>query len=37
MSDVSQNSGLLQVIEKFARENTSPAKIVFGTSDGEVR
>ncbi|MBS1232676.1 MAG: pgm [Nitrospirae bacterium] len=32
MSDVSQNSGLLQVIEKFARENTSPAKIVFGTS-----
>ena len=32
MSDVSRNSGLLQVIEKFARENTAPAPIVFGTS-----
>ena len=32
MSDVSQNSGLLKVIEKFARENTAPANIVFGTS-----
>src|SRR4030066_562376 len=32
MSDVSRNRGLLQVIEKFARENTAPAKIVFGTS-----
>ena len=32
MSDVSKNRGLLAVIEKFARENTSPAKIVFGTS-----
>jgi phosphomannomutase len=32
MSDVSGNRGLLTVIEKFARENTSPARIVFGTS-----
>jgi phosphomannomutase len=32
MSDVSQNNGLLQVIENFARENTAPASIVFGTS-----
>ena len=32
MSDVSKNRGLLSVIEKFARENMSPAKIVFGTS-----
>ena len=32
MSDVSRNRGLLTVIEKFARENTSPARIVFGTS-----
>ena len=32
MSDVSQSSGLLKVIEKFARENTAPANIVFGTS-----
>jgi phosphomannomutase len=32
MSDVSGNRGLLSVIEKFARENTAPAKIVFGTS-----
>jgi len=32
LSDVSGNSGLLSVIEKFARENTAPAKIVFGTS-----
>ncbi|HWR59731.1 MAG TPA: phosphomannomutase [Thermodesulfovibrionales bacterium] len=32
MSDVSKNRGLLSVIENFARENTSPAKIVFGTS-----
>jgi len=32
MSDVSRNSGLLQVIEKFARENTAPTPIVFGTS-----
>jgi phosphomannomutase len=32
MSDVSRNRGLLSLIEKFARENTSPARIVFGTS-----
>ncbi|MBI5741086.1 MAG: phosphomannomutase [Nitrospirae bacterium] len=32
LSDVSGNRGLLPVIEKFARENTSPAVIVFGTS-----
>ncbi len=32
MSDVSTNRGLLSFIEKFARENTSPARIVFGTS-----
>ena len=32
LSDVQRNKGLLTVIEKFARENTAPAKIVFGTS-----
>ena len=32
MSDVSGNGGLLSVVEKFARENTAPARIVFGTS-----
>ncbi|MCK5503836.1 MAG: phosphomannomutase, partial [Thermodesulfovibrionia bacterium] len=32
LSDVSKNRGLLSLIEKFARENTDPAKIVFGTS-----
>jgi phosphomannomutase len=32
LSDVSRNRSLLSVIEKFARENTAPAKIVFGTS-----
>jgi len=32
MSDVSRNRGLLQIIEKYARENTAPAPIVFGTS-----
>ncbi len=32
MSDISRNRGLLSVIEKFARENTDPASIVFGTS-----
>ena len=32
MSDVSKNKGLLSGIEKFARENMYPAKIVFGTS-----
>lgn len=32
LSDVSKNKGLLLIIEKFARENTKPSKIVFGTS-----
>ncbi len=32
LSDADRNKGLLSVIEKFARENTAPAKIVFGTS-----
>lgn len=32
LSDVRRNRGLLSVIEKFAQENTTPAKIVFGTS-----
>jgi phosphomannomutase len=32
MSDILKNRGLLSVIEKFARENTAPAAIVFGTS-----
>ncbi len=32
LSDVSKNKELLSVIEKFARENTAPAYIVFGTS-----
>jgi phosphomannomutase len=32
MSDISKNRELLSVIEKFARENTIPASIVFGTS-----
>ncbi|MCX5719114.1 MAG: phosphomannomutase [Nitrospirae bacterium] len=32
MSDVSRNKGLLSVIEKFARENTNPTHVVFGTS-----
>ncbi len=32
LSDVSKNRGLLSCIEKFARENTTPAKVVFGTS-----
>ena len=32
LSDVSKNRGLLSVVEKFARENTAPVKIVFGTS-----
>ncbi|WP_333654662.1 phosphomannomutase [Dissulfurispira sp.] len=32
MSDVSKGGELLPVIEKFARENTNPSKIVFGTS-----
>ncbi len=32
MSDVSKNRKLLSLIEKFARENSDPAAIVFGTS-----
>jgi len=32
MSDVLRNKGLLSVIEKFARENTNPTHVVFGTS-----
>lgn len=32
MSDVSKGRELLPVIEKFAKENTNPSKIVFGTS-----
>ncbi|MDH4232863.1 MAG: phosphomannomutase [Nitrospirota bacterium] len=32
LSDAVRNKDLLSVIEKFARENTSPARIVFGTS-----
>jgi len=32
MSDISGNRGMLSVIEKFARENTAPATVVFGTS-----
>jgi phosphomannomutase len=32
LSDASKNRGLLPTIEKFAKGNTAPAKIVFGTS-----
>ena len=32
MEDVDGNRGLLPLIEKYARDNTDPAKIVFGTS-----
>ena len=32
LSDVSNNRGLLSHIETFARENTGPSNIVFGTS-----
>lgn len=32
LSDAEQGKGLLPVIEKFARENRDPARIVFGTS-----
>ncbi|MBA4371389.1 MAG: phosphomannomutase [Thermodesulfovibrio sp.] len=32
LSDVVKNRGLLDQIERFARENTAPAEIVFGTS-----
>ncbi len=32
LSDVKKNKGLLSVIEAFARENSAPSPIVFGTS-----
>lgn len=32
LSDVFTNKGLLSDIEKFARENTAPTQVVFGTS-----
>jgi phosphomannomutase len=32
LSDVSANRPLLSAIEKFARENNAPTKVVFGTS-----
>ncbi|MCF6159250.1 MAG: phosphomannomutase [wastewater metagenome] len=32
LSDVKKNAYLLEEIERFARENTAPANIVFGTS-----
>lgn len=32
MKDADGNRNLLSLIEKYARENTAPAKIVFGTS-----
>lgn len=32
LSDISKNRGLLSSIEKFARKNNTPARIVFGTS-----
>jgi phosphomannomutase len=32
LSDATKNRHLLSFIEKFARENIKPAKIVFGTS-----
>jgi phosphomannomutase len=32
MSDVTKNRVLLSVIEKFARNNTNPSNIIFGTS-----
>jgi len=32
LSDVKKNRGLLSVIEDFARNNTSPSRVVFGTS-----
>lgn len=32
LGDVSGNRGLLSEIERFARENTEPTRIVFGTS-----
>lgn len=38
MTDISKGRDLLPIIEKFAKENTAPSKIVFGTSGwrGEV-
>ena len=32
LSDVKRNAGLLKEIERFARENITPVRIVFGTS-----
>ncbi len=32
LSDVSKNRALLSSVEKFARENTAPTNVVFGTS-----
>lgn len=32
LSDINKNRHLLKIIEKFVRENTSPSKIIFGTS-----
>ncbi|MFO0752139.1 MAG: phosphomannomutase [Thermodesulfovibrionales bacterium] len=32
LSDVEKNRGLLSEIERFARENTAPSPVVFGTS-----
>ncbi len=32
LSDVYRNRGLLSTIEKFARKNTTPIKVIFGTS-----
>ena len=32
LSDIDRNRGLLALIERFARENLEPAKVVFGTS-----
>jgi phosphomannomutase len=32
LADVITNKGLLSEIEKFARENTAPSQVVFGTS-----
>jgi len=32
LSDAAHNRGLLTLIEEFARNNTTPAKVVFGTS-----
>ncbi|MBV6519708.1 MAG: phosphomannomutase [Candidatus Brocadia sp.] len=32
LADVRQNAGLLREIQRFARENTNPAEVAFGTS-----